>query len=314
MHLSPREYQAAKQSLREVEHQLHASHWVNLAARFFKYCPRFSLNNNDCWEWKGTYSSSGYGHLSQGNYRTKAKTNRVAYMLFRGPIPLNPGQTTKVLMVCHVCDNKRCVRPSHLFLGSSKDNYLDYVEKFGPHPGLSAGFGGWKLGPPMYLWKAELCRRSKKAAQLLRGRYKIFTVELAACGFTNREIAYHVPWTQKRLERVLPGHIIRPRPWALYTTPPDTSIDERLQVLRMGIGSLAYKLWKVRTYTRGGLLRHPNGSTCYPTYVSRTHKALIDQLVDLLAMLNHCSIKFVWRWIFPGRYRALHFFSVIFSI
>lgn len=74
---------------------------------------------DDCWNWTG-FKIRGYGRL---NYRCKSlRAHRYSYAIHREPIP--PG-----LNVCHSCDNRSCVNPKHLWLGTYKDNYLDCRKK-----------------------------------------------------------------------------------------------------------------------------------------------------------------------------------------
>lgn len=73
-----------------------------------------------CWLWTGCIGSDGYGRV-----RRKGKTHsahRYAYRLFKGEVP-------EGLCVLHACDEPKCVNPTHLFLGTKKDNSRDMLRK-----------------------------------------------------------------------------------------------------------------------------------------------------------------------------------------
>lgn len=86
-----------------------------------KYVDRFWSRvriGDRCWEWSG-FRLPGkwkYGRMKVNNRHVLA--HRLSWLINRGPIP--PGQ-----YVLHKCDNPPCVRPSHLYLGSQKQNARD---------------------------------------------------------------------------------------------------------------------------------------------------------------------------------------------
>lgn len=75
---------------------------------------------NGCWKWIGGVDGNGYSRVWCNGRRQAAY--RVAYELTKGPIP-------EGMLACHHCDNKLCVNPDHLFIGTQKDNMQDWTRK-----------------------------------------------------------------------------------------------------------------------------------------------------------------------------------------
>lgn len=76
---------------------------------------------DDCWLWTGGRNPKGYGVFKVSGVGFRG-AHRVAWELANGPAPAG-------LCVLHHCDNPRCVRVDHLFLGTKADNSADMVAK-----------------------------------------------------------------------------------------------------------------------------------------------------------------------------------------
>lgn len=75
---------------------------------------------SECWPWKGSIGSNGYGVFSIRGKQLVA--SRRAYELTFGPIPDG-------LFVLHSCDNRPCCNPAHLRVGTHTDNMRDMVSR-----------------------------------------------------------------------------------------------------------------------------------------------------------------------------------------
>ena len=72
-----------------------------------------------CWNWNNPNHAAGYGAFHIGG---EVSSHRASFVIHFGGI-------TEGLLICHSCDNPRCVNPLHLFQGSQLENMRDMIRK-----------------------------------------------------------------------------------------------------------------------------------------------------------------------------------------
>jgi hypothetical protein len=104
---------------------------IELIERFHE---KWTLSPSGCWEWQAAKAGAGYGAMKQPGTRIMLYAHRLSYLLHHGDLADKE-------VVCHSCDNPSCVKPSHLFKGTAKDNLQDMKAKsrhlFGERNGSS---------------------------------------------------------------------------------------------------------------------------------------------------------------------------------
>ncbi len=141
--------------------------------RLWSYVQRGS----GCWPWTGSLISGGYGHMYVG--RRMYLAHRLVWVIVHGTIP-------KGICVLHHCDNRKCCNPTHLFLGTSKDNSGDMMQK---------GRNGYTGNPREENPRAKLTNANVVAIKTaLMNPYRGIQRDLAKQYGVNRQVITEIEW------------------------------------------------------------------------------------------------------------------------
>lgn len=140
----------------------------------------WTVTPSGCWEWNGWLSPKGYGRIYSNGRNIGAHCASWEY--HRGPIPQG-------VCVLHRCDNRPCINPDDLFLGTRADNNFDMRSKGRSVPPRGESHGASKLTIPAI----RLIRETPVGPNVTRELAERFSVSRATiCNVRSRKVWAHV--------------------------------------------------------------------------------------------------------------------------
>lgn len=107
---------------------------------FIRLYEKVKINKETgCWEWQGHTYKNGYGVIK--SFGQDVSAHRLSYELSKGKIPDG-------LCILHSCDNRKCINPSHLSVGTHQENMAQAKERCRFRSGVNHPQYGKKLSKP----------------------------------------------------------------------------------------------------------------------------------------------------------------------
>lgn len=135
-------------------------------------------DQDSCWEWLQPTNSSGYGSFDGVVDRKSTPAHRAAWLLFID------STLSDALHVCHKCDNRKCVRPTHLFTGTAAENMQDASRK------------GKLLGPGLKGSQLTMAKLTEDAVTTLLYQFNLGT-------YTISELALRYKVTRTTIRNII---------------------------------------------------------------------------------------------------------------
>jgi len=137
----------------------------------FRLLRKAVKTDSGCWKYTGGLNGRGYGNIWVDG--TTRSAHVVSYELHKGPIPAG-------MNVCHSCDNKKCINPRHLFLGTTQDNIDDMIAK--GRDGFKRERNGRALLTEEDVVAVREMLRQNKTQQYIADQYNVSRGTISAIG------------------------------------------------------------------------------------------------------------------------------------